>query len=213
MQLSILIATQGRRNEKFVALVESLIPQADDFKGDIEIVAYWNNGEKSIGEIRQALVESAKGAYVCFIDDDDKVPAYYCTEIMKALGEDYVGFEVELFEKDRKMPKVFHSIRYGVWHQDNLGFYRGITHLNPIKREIALKGTFGKNGIGEDAEWALTIMQFVRTETYIDKIMYYYLHDADDTSFGGAHHKSGKYKRPVMTNPCFRYHPDSKEAS
>lgn len=208
-KVSILIATQGRRNDKFQALVRELLRQFST-TNDFEIVAYWNNGEKSIGDIRQALLEEAKGEYVCFIDDDDWVPDWYCAEILNHLGKDYIGFEVELFEKDHKMPRVFHSIRYGIWHQDDQGYYRGITHLNPIRREIALQGKFGQQGLGEDEDWARTISPLVRTENYIDKIMYYYRHDADDTSFGGQRQKPQTYTRPVIDHPNFRYHPLSK---
>jgi len=207
-RLSILIPTIGRRNEKFLELLAGLLPQ---IKGhDIEIVAYWNNGEHSIGEIRQALLEEAKGEYVCFIDDDDSVPDYYCAEVMKALGKDYVGFEVELFNNGVKMPRVFHSIRYGVWHQDDDGYYRGVTHLNPIKRSIAIKGRFSTKGSGEDAEWARSIVADVRTENYIDKIMYYYYHDADDTSFTTVPKPKHEYERPEFKDPQFRWHPKSK---
>jgi len=217
-RLSILIATIGRRNDSFLELMASLVPQIE--RNNIEVVAYWNTGEKLIGDLRQALLKEAKGEYICFIDDDDRVPAYYCDEIFFALNSakekvDYVGFQVELFEKiqgiEHQMPPVFHSIRYGVWHQDEHGYYRGITHLNPIKRELALQAEFGKNGIGEDESWARTLMPLVRTEAYINKIMYYYHHDRENTSFGGIERKRKLYKRPKFEHAQFRWHPKSKE--
>lgn len=206
-RLSILIATIGRRNESFLRVVDELTKQAA-FK-PVEVIAYWNNGELSIGEIRQSLIEESKGEYICFVDDDDWVPDWYCTDIVHNLGEDYVGFEVELFEKDKKMPRVFHSIKYGIWHQDDKGYYRGITHLNPIKREIALLGEFSKQGIGEDESWARLVAPHVRTENYIDKIMYYYHHDQDETTFGGREQPRKTYTRPEFNHPQFRWHPKS----
>jgi hypothetical protein len=212
-RLSILIATLGRRNGSFLKLMEQLAPQIE--RNNIEVIAYWNNGEKSIGEIRQALLEEAAGEYVCFIDDDDMVPDWYCDEIFYNLGEDYVGFKLELYERqnetDWKLLKpVHHSIRYGVWHEDDKGFYRGITHLNPIKRELALLGNFGTQGLGEDESWARSVAPHVRTEKFIDMVMYYYRHDAKDTSFGGAEQPRKPYKRPVFEHPQFRFHPASK---
>lgn len=208
-KLSILIATVGRRNDSLHRLLAQLMPQTEG--KEVEVIAYWNNGERSIGDIRQSLLEEATGEYTCFIDDDDMVPDYYIPEILSALGEDYVGFEVELFEKDKQMPRVFHSIRYGVWHQDDTGYYRGITHLNPIKRELAIQGQFGKQGIGEDESWARSMMSLAKTENYIDKIMYYYHHDADETMFGGAYKPWAKYKRPEYGHTNFRWHPLSKK--
>lgn len=208
IRLSILIATIGRRNDDFVKLMQHLMPLTE--RWPIEVIAYWNNGELPIGKIRQALLEEATGEYVCFVDDDDWVPDWYCDEIFYALGKDYVGFELELFNNDVKMPRVFHSIRYGVWHEDDKGYYRGITHLNPIKREIALLGKFGTQGLGEDEAWARVISPHVRTENYIDKIMYYYRHNSDNTTFGGKVVPKRVYTRPDYQHPQFRYHPKSK---
>lgn len=207
-RLSILIPTLGWRRAQFHRLMDVLLPQVE--RNNIEVVAYWNNGEKSIGELRQALLEDARGEYVCFIDDDDMVPDWYCDEIFWNLGKDYVGFEVELFNEGKKMPRVFHSIRYGVWHEDETGYYRGVTHLNPIKRELALKGDFGKHGIGEDENWSRTVTPFVRTENYIDKIMYYYYHSNAHTAFGGRERKPVFHLRPEIQHPQFRFHPESK---
>lgn len=207
-QLSILIATIGRRSEKFLELVGKLLEQEKDFP--IEIVAYWNNGELSIGEIRQRLLESAKGEYVCFIDDDDKVPDYYLAVLLGNLGKDYVGFEVELFNKGRRMPRVFHSIRYTNWHQDDDGYYRGVTHLNPIRRELALLGDFGLEGSGEDQSWSIAVTPHVKTENYIELVMYRYMHDSEESSFGPTKHPPGQYTRPALKHPKFRYHPNSK---
>jgi glycosyltransferase involved in cell wall biosynthesis len=208
-RLSILIATIGRRNESFLRLANELLHQAKD--SPIEVIAYWNNGEESIGHIRQNLLEASEGEYVCFIDDDDWVPTFYCQEIMDALGEDYVGFQVELHEGDRPMPPVFHSLKYREWSQDGMAYYRGVTHLNPIRRELALMGNFGLQGMGEDETWSRMVTPFAKTEKYIPRIMYHYYHNADDTTFGGADKPHQDFERPIVENPQFRWHPDSKK--
>lgn len=208
IRLSILVATVGRRNDKFVALMRHLMPLTKGLP--IEVVAFWNNGERPIGHVRQALLEESRGEYVCFIDDDDWVPDWYCTEIMNALGRDYVGFELALFEKDKKMPRVFHDIKYGLWHEDDKGYYRGVTHLNPIKRNLALLGKFGEQGSGEDESWARVVAPHVKSQVYIDKVMYHYRHDSDETMFGGKTRPEQKYYQPDFTHPHFRYHQKSK---
>lgn len=210
-KLSILIATVGHRSDKFLFLLDNLLHQAQG--KDIEIIAYWNNGEISIGNIRQDLIKEAKGEYICFIDDDDGVPDYYCEEILNNLGEDYVGFRVELFEQNRQMKPVFHSLIHQVWYDDQFAYYRGVTHLNPIRRELALEGIFSTNGAGEDASWAKSIQHLPKTEKYIDKVMYYYYHDADNTMFGGINRNKESYQRPNFEHEQFRWHPNSKEES
>lgn len=205
MALSILIATLGTRHIPFVGLMDKLLAQADEFPGEIEILAYWNNGELSIGQIRQALLEEAKGDYICFIDDDDDVPDYYCREIMANLGTDYVGFMLEYWHDGVLKPTSYHSIKYQTWHQDGEGYYRNVTHLNPIRRSIALQGDFAsRSGAGEDESWATQVAPLVKTEKYIDRHMYIYNHNSDTSSFGGIPN-TGEPKRAPITHPCFRY--------
>jgi glycosyltransferase involved in cell wall biosynthesis len=201
-KLSILIATMGKRKRDFAALLNRLESQLTN---EVEVVALWNNGERSIGDIRQRLLESAKGDYVCFVDDDDEVPTYYCAEILNVLGKDYIGFEVVMFNDGELMPRIFHSIRYSHWSQDENGYYRGVTHLNPIKREIALKGNYA-GGAGEDERWSNSVRPYVNTENYIDKPMYYYFHCSDKTNFGGKLADDIKtYERPVIKDKHFRW--------
>lgn len=207
-KLSILIATIGPRYHQFINLMNRLMPQVGHWP--IEVIAFWNNGEISIGQIRKELIEEARGDYVCFIDDDDMIPDYYCEEIMGALGEDYVGFRVELQEQGKPMKPVFHSIKYPNWHEDEQAFYRNITHLNPIRREMALQGNFTTRGAGEDVDWARSLQGIPKTENYIDKIMYYYLHDGNKTTFGGPKRRVKKNVRNDYKHPQFRWHPNSK---
>lgn len=216
MKLSILIATMGRRNSKFAELLRLLNPQVQEFNGEVEVVAYWNNGELPIGEVRKALIEEAKGKYICFIDDDDKVSKDYCRRILEVLktSPDYVGFKVAFFDNGKEMPPVFHSIKYTHWHQDERGYYRGVTHLNPIKRSIAIQGDFGTDRTaGEDAKWARSVTPLVKTEEYINKVMYFYYHDSSDTNFGGDEKPHNSYKRLTVEQPYFSFHKDSKEQS
>lgn len=209
MKLSILIPTIGRRYNKFLLLVEYLTKQVEGLP--IEIVAFWNTCEYPIGKIRQKLVEDAKGEYVCFIDDDDWVPGYYCQSIIDALGKDYVGFDVDVQENGNHRGTAFHSLQYTIWRQEEPSYYRGVTHLNPIRRELALQGTFHSNGAGEDEDWARTMTPITKTENYLGKIMYIYRHDTQDTMFGGKSGPLKQYERPEFEHKQFRYHKLSKQ--
>lgn len=210
-KLSILIATQGRRNEKFVCLLDELKRQISR-KKSIEVIAYWNNGELPIGEIRNALLEEARGEYICYIDDDDWIPEYYIQEILDNMGEDYIGFKVKLYNEGDEQKPVYHDLQYQVWTEDDEGFYRGVTHLNPIKRELALQGEFHNRGSNEDEQWAKSVVDSVKTQKYIDKVMYFYMHDRRDSSFGGDLIYSKKnFQRPKVKYKFFKWHPKSKE--
>ncbi len=212
MRLSILIATVGERTECFMDLVAALATQVPPYKNQIEVLIYWNNFEKPLAEIRQALVEEAKGDYVCFIDDDDSVPPYYCDRIMEALttSPDYVGWRMQLWWNGEKMKPTYHSIRYPEWSDDAHGYYRNTSHLNPIKREIALQVPFIGDDGPEDVSWGARVAPLVKTEEYIEDCMYYYHFNQANSIWQGKQVPEGKiYRRPWLRKP-FRYHPDCK---
>lgn len=210
MRLSILIATVGERDGRFRNLVDTLSPQVTD---EIEVVVFWNNFERPIAEIRQALVTEAIGDYVCFIDDDDSVPSYYCDRIIDAIENqpDQVGWRMQTWWNGDKLKPTFHSIRYNGWSDDNHGYYRDCSHLNPIRRDIAVQVPFTGHDGPEDIGWAQRVAPLVKTEEYIEDCMYYYFFNSTDSIWQGKQVPECSYTRPDLPEH-FRYHPDSKSA-
>lgn len=200
---TILIATVGERQEKFRKLAFKLLKQVAPYRGQVQILVYWNNYEFPLPEIRQDLIDQAGGEYISFIDDDDDVPDYYVKEVMKALKEspDYVGWQLQLYNNGERMKPTFHSLKYDKWYEDDEGWYRNISHLNPIKKSIALKSKFDSpQGIAEDGPWADRIAPYARNEVYIDRIMYYYYHDNEDSVWRGKKNYKEVYYRPEIKN-------------
>lgn len=122
----------------------------------------------------------ATADYINFVDDDDLVAPDYVSSIYPLLGEvDYVGFQLQLYnggpEQNLKQKPTYHSLRYKLWHDDDNGYYRDISHLNPIKRELAVQAVM-EGGGGEDARWAdsMRTLGIVKTEHYVDRVMYHY---------------------------------------
>lgn len=221
-RLTILIATVGERHEKFKKLVHKLMKQVEPHQGKARILVYWNNYEFPLSEIRQDLVEQADSDYICFVDDDDDVPDYYVDEIMKAIetNPDYVGWRQQLWHDGEKMKPTYHSLRYRDWSEDDKGWYRDISHLNPIKRDIALKVSFVVDkGIAEDQPWAKRIAPWVETEVYIDKVMYFYHHTTTDSVWRGKEQYKEIYYRPEIKHKYLAFYskysgltaPSSKE--
>lgn len=181
MKWTICIATNTHRRKELERLMKVLSPQVDKYKGQIEILVFFNNFEYSLGYLRQCLLQEARGEYICHIDDDDMVPEDYCDTIFPLLdGTDYIGFRVDFYDKGQKMKPVYHSLKYEYWYEDEKGYYRGITHLNPIRTELARQSFFPINfNVGEDAEWARNA--HAKTEHFIDRPMYYYWHEPGDS--------------------------------
>lgn len=205
---SILIATHVARHRPFDLLIRRLKPQVTP---GIEVVVFWNRGGSNIGAYRQALLEESRGEYISFVDDDDRVPPYFCSEIMGALESrpDYVGFELKLTDRTRpnvRISRALHSLEHNGWSTDARAYLRDITHLNPVRRDIAIKGTF--EGIrGEDRKWAEQIRPYVKTQVYVDKVMYFYDYNRRKSQRGGEYIET-EHKPPRLPEG-FRYHPDS----
>lgn len=206
---SILIATHVARHRTFDLLVRNLASQVAPH--DIEVVVYWNRGGLNIGAYRQALLEESAGEYVSFVDDDDRLPSYFCAEIMGAIESrpDYVGFELKLTDRTKPVQRTgraIHSLEYAGWSTGSGVYQRDITHLNPVRRELAVKGRF--DGVsGEDRRWSEQIRPYVHSQVYVDQVMYFYDFNRRKSQRGGEHTES-PHKPPRLPEK-FRYHPDS----
>jgi len=210
---TILVPTLGQREQLFKRLMGALLPQLDEHDGRVRVLAWRNNGQPSISEIRDALLASAGTDYVSFVDDDDLVPEYYVAEIVKALDErpDHVGFKIKYTTNDEHGEIVDHSLRWGKWGRTYDGqLYRDVTHIDPVKTDLAVRARFySRRGRAEDRVWVKQVRQHLATEVYIDKIMYHYLFRDDTTAWrepDKIRHVAG---RPQIDHPHFAWHPES----
>ena len=185
--LSVLIPHLDRRAGKLRELLDVLLPQAESASQLVEVVALRNSGG-SLPEFRQALLDSARGTWLCFIDDDDLVPSYYVNEILSRLiinpAIDYLGFLVErAWGNIAGHPGGIstHSLRFSEW----TGEHADYTLLNPVRTSIARTGSFLRfqGNHGEDQDFRCQIIGTLRNglEVFIDKVMYHYRWDLSDS--------------------------------
>jgi hypothetical protein len=176
----ILIVTIPHRHDKLCVLLAELDRQ---WQPGLGVLLYRDNLEQPVGVKRQALLEASAAAYVSFVDDDDQVSPYFVPRLMNVLsaGPDYAGFRARCWEKDEPGNLAEHSLRYGGWHTWPEKLVRDFSHLNPMRRELALLGQFAGDD-REDCNWADQIRATgqVRTEEWIPDIMYEYRFDIDD---------------------------------
>lgn len=175
MLWSILILTQPSRANFLTRLLKVLSPQIEKYS-DVELTINYCNNEFDLGKNRAQMYENANGKYVNFIDDDDLVPDDYVASIYPLLdGVDYIGFEAYFFYDGDFQKPSYHSLRYNNWIDHDVALFRDLSHLNPIKKELAVLGKM--QGITcEDRNWAnvLRNLGVVKTEHYISKPMYFY---------------------------------------
>lgn len=166
---TIAILTVKVRKPFFRRLMDCLEPQIGD--RDIEVLIA-DQEEWSVSRKRQWCLDNAKGVYFNFADDDDLVAKNYVDSIYPLLdGTDYVGFKLQYYHNGTPWMPTHHSLKYETYSYDDKGHYRGVSHLNPIRTEIARQGWF-EGGYGEDVRWADRVKP--QTEHFIDDIMYYY---------------------------------------
>ena len=223
---TILIPTIGRRADQFRALVLELLAPAEPRLGEVTILAYYNNGEKPLGHIRQALVEAATSHYVSFVDDDDRVPEHYVQQVRTAIHEyasqhqqvdrlvlpDQVGWRMQHYSDGFPSKPTYHSLQYRGWWDDEHGYYRDVSHLNPVRRELALAhGDFRRGDPPEDVTWSVQMRGHIKTEARIpdEYVMYHYYSSGDSTWRPGSVTWRPEYRRPQIEHPLFAYHPES----
>jgi glycosyltransferase involved in cell wall biosynthesis len=175
-KLSILICSLKSRKKLLDELLYVLEKQIDDTT-PVELILNVDNGEKTIGEKRNELIQKANGEYSCFVDDDDMVSDDYIYRILTAIQThqpDCCGIEGYIYET--KKPKLFiHSIKYNEWYHSNNTYYRYPNHLNPIKTDLIKNIGFENISHGEDKIFSDKIKNILKTEFYIKGVIYHYI--------------------------------------
>ncbi|WFE45311.1 glycosyltransferase family 2 protein [Verrucosispora sp. WMMD1129] len=212
---SILIPTIGQRADLFARLLDVLLPQLDAHAGRVRVLAWWNNGTPRLTDIRQTLMRDAGTDYVSFVDDDDLVEPDFVDAIVAALASrpDHVGFQVA-YHVDGDLREVCdHSLRHRRWYRDRAKglLLRDVTHLDPIRRDVALRGDFRKTrkGWAEDRVWVAQVRRHLRTEEYIPRVLYHYLYSPAGSAWQHPERLQQGGSRPTVEHPFFAWHPES----
>jgi hypothetical protein len=189
-------------------LLDSLLPQVEQASGQVTVEALWNRGERELGRVRDDLQEHATAAYTCFVDDDDSLPDYYAARVLPLLdGEvDYIGWRMQAWADGRKLDPTRHSLRYSTWGHDSEGYYRDVSHLNPVRR-VLTEGVSFCVSWPEDKAWVGQMRSRLATEHFIEDEMYYYhITSADSVQAGTVRYAAS---RPQVSHPYFSWHPAS----
>lgn len=187
LKLSVLIPTLTSR----AALLGDLMRRLDHqirLLGpvpEVEVVVYEDNKENPVGFKRNRLLQSAQGDFVVFVDDDDELSDDYIFQIYTAILDhpkvDAIGLRGIITVNGGNPRQVIYSMyNEGNFESDGV-YYRPPCHLTPIRRTIAQRFSFpdGKN-FGEDTDYAMAILnsKAVKSEFFIDKVLYHYRYNA-----------------------------------
>ena len=172
-RLSILICSLEDRKESLNKLLSVLMEQTTN---EVEILIETDDGELTIGSKRNILLDRAIGDYVVFIDDDDMVSDDYVPKILKAIesnpdscsvrGTVTIGSDEHLF---------INSVKIDHWGYLFGSLLRRTNHVNPVRRELALRAKFPDINAYEDREYSLRLKPLLKIEVEIAGSIYYYL--------------------------------------
>jgi len=175
--LSILICSIPERKESLHQLLYYLAEQQGENKSKIEIIVD-NDPTLLVGTKRRYLLEQAKGQFVVFIDDDDKVSDDYIRKIVRCIE---TNPEVDciaisgLIKFNGAESKRWHiSKEYGHWYEKDGVYYRTPNHISPVRRELSLQASFEDISIGEDFKYSMALLPLLKKEAKINGLLYFY---------------------------------------
>lgn len=179
IKLSILICTVTNRIDNFLPeIIKELQRQAEN--KSVEILYLGDNRKRTIGAKRNDLMMLAQGEYSVYVDDDDRVTADFVDEILKAIpnGSDVINYIVEYVNKKNNLRvPVYYNINHDRDWNEEKAYYRMPNPRVAIKTELLNQIWFIDANWGEDSDMARQIRPLLKTQTLIDKILYYYDYD------------------------------------
>jgi glycosyltransferase involved in cell wall biosynthesis len=188
MKLSILIPTlpEAYRQTFYILLLAKLSDQIAKHSEatSIEIVADPSPREAyTIGVKRNKLVALARGEYICFIDDDDRIADNYIELVMTGIATNPDCCSLNgIMTTDGKDPKPFrHSIDYDSMYERDGVYYRPPNHLNTVRASIAKQMVFPDWKRSEDSNYCFQLQAsgLLKVEYKIEPVLYYYDYVSD----------------------------------
>lgn len=180
--LSILIPTVPGREHFMDKIMEQVSNQAAAWP---EVEICWSIGLRnvSIGMRRNELVAKAKGDYVCFIDDDDRIADNYIELVMAgiATNPDCCSLNGIIITDGKDHKPFIHSIDYTEFFERDGVYYRCPNHLNTIRTELARQCPFPDWQRSEDSNFAFQLRDkgLLQVEYKIPETLYYYDYVSD----------------------------------
>jgi len=204
MKLSILVPTVPSRLDFFYPrIIKTLLKQVEKHD-NVEIIGLFDNKKRTVGEKRQNLLDLAKGEYLVFIDDDDRISEDYIDSILETLNNnpntDCVVFDcITVVNNSNKETFCKYGIEFDKAHyiNDDKTQWRGKpAHTMVYKSSIAKKHIFNTmKNCEEDIDWVNRACLDIKDQSRIDKVLYYY-----DANYKSTSETAGLSDETIMMN-------------
>lgn len=162
--ISILIPTMNSRKNLFRKVlleVERQIRETPEIR--VEVLWEADDGEITLGQKRNVLMDRCSGKYHCFVDDDDVLsPNYLKTFVPMILSEtdyDCASFVGAHYKRGGFNKLFYHSMKFKDWDETEERFIRTISPMNLIKTEIVRQVRYKDIRNTEDYEFSVRLME------------------------------------------------------
>lgn len=184
MDISILIPTMKSRERLFrqvLAEVQRQIRETPEIR--VEVLWESDNGELTLGQKRNVLMDRCTGKYHCFIDDDDVIARDYLKVFVPMIksGIDYdcASFVGAHYMRGRFNKFFHHSLDYPTWDERPDRFIRSVSPMNMIKTDIVRQVRYKDIRNTEDSEFSFRLREsgLLKTEFKINpnRPIYHYI--------------------------------------
>jgi len=175
IKLTICILSLPDRLTFLTNLLSQLYAQPKELLKYTEILINVDYKQFTIGEKRNQLLNSAKGKYITFIDDDDDVSSNYIEKIFGGISKDVDAIGITgMYAPVVGIHKKFTCSKDYKWEEKPDAYYRSIQHICPIKTEIARQVQYPAINFTEDNLYADKVQPFIKTDYTINDIIYIY---------------------------------------
>ncbi len=186
--LSVLVPSVSTRRKTFAPkIADSLFGQHEALspaeRQRVEILIVTDTGRDGgmlVGDKRNALVRMARGKYVVFVDDDDRVADDYLKALLFAadFDRDCITFDASVSINGGPRKTCRYSQRFTKDSNHATHYERLPNHITAIRRVLALACPFPSKQCGEDADFAVRLRPTLNNEYRIERELYFY--DADE---------------------------------
>jgi glycosyltransferase involved in cell wall biosynthesis len=184
------------RERLFTSVLSEVRRQIQE-ASEIRVEVLWesDNGEMTLGQKRNVLMDRCNGTYHCFIDDDDVIAPDFIKTFVPMIHSG-VEYDCASFVGAHYLKGVFnklfhHSLEYTKWDELPNRFIRCVSPMNMIRTSIVRQIRYKDIRNTEDAEFSFRLLAsgLLKTEYKIDPNhpIYHYIdgvkHDREEWKY------------------------------